>query len=394
MKNACKKIKWQLIKVDQLNRYLLAALIFPTGRPDIEIHQFKLVDVHKQKKRMEMNSEQASIFQKLNLNTLRKPVTLLWGNKSEPYNIQANDGVIQSLTQDMSLRNNCTLVSPDGILFQTESLDYENSTALLTSADPIKAQKGSDIELSGLGLRIEIKKDIYQILSQVQAQRRSTKNQNLKILASQASIQPSANLATFLGNVRVYSEKMELVGDILKTFFHQTSKESKKSGKPTKQNTQSGDIEKLQLLSNSTKKNSKIIAKLEKVDLYSEGLDVFFSPSGEIDKMEAVGQVDALTRDNIRMRSEKLIYLTHPEDATKDRLFLQGNVHIETQDRIAECQEAEFDPLSGQIILTRVATVKKDNQLLRGERIRFSTKDSEVYVEQASGKLQRQSLGF
>jgi hypothetical protein len=41
-----------------------------------------------------------------------------------------------------------------------------------------------------------------------------------------------------------------------------------------------------------------------------------------------------------------------------------------------------------------VATVKKDNQLLRGERIRFSTKDSEVYVEQASGKLQRQSLGF
>jgi LPS export ABC transporter protein LptC len=375
-----------MAKAQRSYAYLLAALIFPTGRPDIEIKRFQLVDVHKQKRRMELKAEQASLYQKLNLSSLRMPETLLFSHHAVPYKILANEGVVHTQTQDLSLRNNCSLLSPDGTLFQTESLDYDNLNGLLTSADAVRAQRnagqGDDVEISGHGLKIEIKKDTYQILSQVRAQRKNRQKQDLRILSERVSIQPSQSVATFFGNVRVYSDKMELVGSSLKTFFDK-DKQKKKSAK-------SGDIEKLELLNDAAVPGSKIVAKLEKIDLYSNGMEVFFDEKGEVEKMEATGKVDAITRDQIKMRSEKLIYSTR----NQDRLILQGNVYIETKDRVAECEEAEFDPQSGQIILKRVATVKKDRQILKGERIRFSTKDSEVFVDQASGELQKQSLGF
>jgi LPS export ABC transporter protein LptC len=372
--------------------YLLAALTFPTGKPDVEIHRFQMIDVHRQKKRFSMKADSAEVYQKQNLSTVRMPETLIWNHQSEPYKIMANEGIIQTLSQDLSLRKNCSLLSPDGTLFQTESLDYENSSGILTSEDSIRAlraarQSGDEMEISGRGLKIETKKDFYQILSDVSAQKKNHKQNDLKILSERVNIQPAQNFATFLGEVKVYSDKMQLLGDSLKTIFKDKKKAAKK-------NSEGGEIERLELESNPEKAGRKIVAKLEKIDLYSDGMTVYFNESGELDKMEAHGKVDAVTRDKIKMRSEKLIYASNPKNPEADRLYLQGDVTIETSDRTAQCQEAEFDPQSGQIILKHVATVKKESQVLKGERIRFSTKDSEVFVDEASGELHKQSLGF
>jgi len=69
-------------------------------------------------------------------------------------------------------------------------------------------------------------------------------------------------------------------------------------------------------------------------------------------------------------------------------------VNIFTGERTATSEFARFYPDTGDIHLERVAAVKKGDQLIEGERIRFSTKNSEVRVEKAKGRVGRQDLGL
>lgn len=368
---------------DKLRHFsiLYAALVVPSGKPDVEIKNFRLIEVQNQVKQIEVNAPHAEVFQNKQINRLESPHANVWGQNEQPYVIEGNEGIIQTYTQNLLLRKNCMLTSPDGTVFQSENLYYNKKHGTIQSDDDVIAHRKStaindNVELTGKGLLIDINTDVYKVLSNVQARRRGNDKQDLRILSQQSTIYPNRNLAYFIGNVRVYSKNMELNGDRLQAKL--------------KNNSKVQGLEKLELES-SKNEDDKITAKLEKINLYSKAVNIFFDNNGEFSQLEADGAVDAVTTDNVKMRSENLVY---KKVNGKEKVLLKDNVEIQTEDRKAKCQEAEYSPDTGEILLNRVATVKKGDQILKGEKIRFSLKNSQVFVEKASGEMLRENLGF
>lgn len=360
---------------------LYTALAVPDGLPDIEIHKFQMVEVKEQTKQMEVTAPKASIYQKQQTSWLLNPEAKVWGQNEQPYLIVGNEGIIQTKTQDLYLRNNCSVTSPDGTVFQSENLFFNSQEGTINSEEEVTASRKADrlsdtLEMTGKGLLIDVNTDAYHVLSNVRAQRKGSGSQSLRILSRKSSIYPNRNIAQFIDTVRVYGNNMELNGDQL------TARLGEKKTGP--------GLDHLYLTAFGESER-KITAKLQKITLYSKAIKIMFDDRGEFSHLEAEGAVDALTSDNIKMRSENLVYKTVNG---VEKVLLRDNVEIQTQDRTARCQEAEFSPSTGDVLLSRVATVKKGEQILRGEKIRFSIKNSQVFVEKASGEMLRQNLGF
>ncbi|NCN28648.1 LPS export ABC transporter periplasmic protein LptC [bacterium] len=360
---------------------LYAALVISSGLPDIQINNFHLVEAKNQAKQMEITSPKASVYQEEQISVLESPEAKVWGQNENPYTILANEGIIQTKTQDMTLQKNCTVTSPDGTVFQSENLFFDNKKGYLTSDEDVVASRKADqlsdtIEMTGKGLLIDMNTDVYHVLSNVRAQRRGKDKNDLRIFSKKSSIYPNRNKAIFMGTVRVYGQNMELNGDKL------TAHLGNQKG--------NAGLDNLELEADN-EGNRKITAKLEKITLYSKAVKIKFDKKGNFSQLEADGAVDAVTSDKIKMRSENLVYKIVDG---KEKVLLKDSVEIQTTDRTAKCQEAEYFPDTGEIVLSRVATVKKGDQILRGEKIRFSIKNSQVFVEKASGEMLRQNLGF
>jgi len=133
----------------------------------------------------------------------------------------------------------------------------------------------------------------------------------------------------------------------------------------------------------------KISADFEKMKLKSNGLILHFDNAGDLEKSEAIGEVAADGADGMKIQAERL---TSDKFQGKDRVLMQGKVQLTVDKRVATCEQAQYFPDSGEVLLERVASVQRGTEVLEGDRIRFSTKHSQVHVEGARGKISRESL--
>jgi lipopolysaccharide export system protein LptA len=322
-----------------------------------------------------------------NVTALDQLKAQVWNESQKPYIISGEVGVLRSEHEDFRIHGASQVVSPDGYLFKTDNLEFDSNRHELTTEDPVEAlpaiQRGDAfLKLSGRGLVIDVKKNSYDIQKNVHAEQHMSAGDFLTIHSRQAQISPTSRSALFLGSVQVKSPKLDMRGGRLIIYF---SNEARPQGVPASR------ADKL-VLDNprSAFPSTKIEAQLPGLKLKSKGLTVELAPEGGVKRSEAIGKAEGVTPEGIQLKADTLI---SDQADDKTRILLKGDVHIQlTDERIATCQEAQYFPDSGEILLERVASVKRGQQILEGEKIRFSTHGSEIVVEKAKGQMDPSSI--
>jgi LPS export ABC transporter protein LptC len=360
---------------------LFAALAIPTGKPSIEINTFHLVESEKDTKAIELWSEKTRVFKPDDIMVLDNLTADFFNqNDPTPYRAKGKIGVFKNSTQDFKIFGESELLSPESYQFLTEDLLFKSDSKTLTSNSKVNAfptqKTGSGFKITGKGLQVWTLKSEYEIQSDVVAQQNSKDSGSITIASKSVLIQPRQNSAEFLKNIKVKSPDLELQGDKLEVRF----------------NAESEGIESLFLSAAPSKilrSPGFITAELPQLKLKSNGLKVYFSTSGAFERSEAIGQASGQTQDGVLLEANKLESI---KENGSNRIELKEKVKIVTEGRNATCEEATFFPDTGEIILYRTATIQKEDQLIEGEKIRFSTKNSEIRVERAKGTMDQKEL--
>jgi len=362
---------------------LLAVLVVPQRRPAIEIKDFDFVESKEQKRTMQIRALKADLFKPEDIFLLDAPRVLAWGKARKPFEISGQTGVMNSNSQDLEIRTATKVLTPDGFEFKTRNLSYEATTQSLAGEDPVEmrssgaARRGSKLRLTGVGVRISLEKNLYEILRNVIAEQTVSPRNTLTVRSQRAEISPENNQAAFHREVTVKSTKLDLRGESLLVYFADSQPQKLVLGS--------------KLPGAASAPESRIQAALDGLNIRSQGLEVAFNEAGDVRESQAFGNVLADTSDGTRLKAQKL---QSDLSEGKQRLRLEGNVTIETGTRVATCEQALFFPETGDIYLERVASVKSGEQVLEGEKIRFSTRNSEVRVEGARGQVGRKQLGL
>ena len=365
---------------------LFVALVVPSGRPAIEIKGFKMVESRAEKRVMELRATIARVFKPENLMALDKLRANIWGQMKKPYQVSGLVGVIDSNSQDFQIHRASEVISPDGYIFKTENLLYSSSQRTLTTDDIVEAhpasqRKDSSLKIVGRGLFINLNKGTYDIKKNVKAEQQLSKTNTLTIHSAQAVITPEQNEALFQRNVTVKSPTLELVGERLVIRFSGSADPENPAGPSTPR--------KLLLDSPHGREKREVRAKVGSLEIKSKGLMIDLASDGAVEKSEALGNAEGVTEDGVHLHADTLISEIYQN---RQRILMKNNVHIVTDTRDATCQDAQYFPDTGEVVLEKVATVKNGTQLIEGDVIRYSTKGSEITVEKAKGQMDRHEV--
>ena len=369
---------------------LFVALALPIGRPDVEIRGFDMNESKGGVRSLEMLADTSELFKSAGLAGLKNLQIRLWTEYSTaPYEISGKSGVLNTENQDFEIPAEAKVKSPDGYLFEAPDLFYLAAKRELSSDKEIKARSvtkdaPSQLKMSGIGLNIKLNLGTYEIQKKVRAEQRTGPKNILYISSNSSVITPRTAHSEFFRNVSVRSADMELTGQYLKLIFtnaNDKAPDGSSSSRP-----------KQMILGNSSNyKNSQgtIEAVLAKLKIKSKGLVIDFGAEGNLKRTEAIGGATGEAADGVGLKAETLV--SEPINGV-DRILLKDNAQIVTGTRIGTCQQAEFYPDTGEIILEKIASVKNGNQVIRGERIRLSTRNSEIVVEKAEGTMEKSDI--
>jgi LPS export ABC transporter protein LptC len=383
------RFRWSLLLRPQGHKIaLLSALVIPSGRPSIEIKGFRLVESKGQVRSFEMKAKTAKLYKPEDILALDTLEANIYGaEKDKVFKVSGDIGILDSTSQDFRIYQGSEVISPDGYRFKSDSILYQHANQLLTTEDDVEAepvQKKSDgqFRVSGQGLKIDIAKGTYEIKKKARTNQKLSAGSNLQIRAQSAIFSPESDSATFLKNVSVRSPTIEMMGERLRIDF--SSEEDPLSGQKNMTNPKRLTLESAQGMN-----GRRIQANVGKLRLLSKGLVVNLGADGGVLTSEAIGNVDGVTEEGVKLKAEKLVSDIFEG---QERIILKDNVEILTDSRIANCQDAQFFPATGDIILEKVASVKTEDQVLEGDVIRFSTKNSNVIVEKARGSTKKSNF--
>jgi LPS export ABC transporter protein LptC len=366
----------------RVRNFLFVALAVPSTRPNIEIQNFHLVESALEQKTIEMWAEKARVYKTEDIMVLDSLTADIFSDETTtPYRAKGNLGVYSNQSLDFKIFGSSELQSPESYTFYTSDLIFHSKEKKLESSSQVEGTPSKTLEsgfvIRGIGLDIDTKTSSYNIKKQVIAtqKNKNTTGGDLSIHSKSVNIEPRSNIAEFKNNVVVKSKEMTLLGQNLTVRF--SSLENK--------------IESL-YLDSINKKSSKrnfVEARFSDLDLKAEGLKVLFNEQGDFTQSEAMGQAYGKTTDGVELWADRLV--SYKENSVT-RIELQKKVRILTNGRDATCEEASFFPSTGEIILNTKAIVKKEDQIVEGEKIRFSTKNSEITVERAQGSMDKKDL--
>lgn len=372
---------------------LFVALSIPTGRPTIEIRDFHMVESKGSNRSVELWANTARVFKTEDLMVFDQLSADIWPEASNredaearPYRVTGEIGVLKSETEDFGVEGDSTVQSPDSYKFLTKNIVFNSSEKILQTdqrVDGGPTNTGAEgFSISGNGLTIDTRQGWYRIHSSVKAVQKLDKSSggDLNIRSQTALIWPNQNNAVFEKSVFVDSKDLSLKGGKLDVEFSKTQEQSPMRIK----NLNLGPTQGSKLAT-----EQKIQAQVSDLKIQSEGLKVNFDENGNWIDTEALGGAQAHTEDGVKMFAEKLKSRKR-ENITVVELFKKVRILTDTKD--ATCEQAEFVPSTGEATLNRIASVKTNDQLIEGEIIKFSTKNSEIRVEKASGVLDKKQL--
>ncbi len=365
---------------------LFVALSVPITRPTIEIRGFHMVESKGAERSIEVWADLARVFKSENLMVFDQMVADVWTQDQEsPYRVSGQIGILKSETEDFVIEGDSRILSPDAYEFFTKNIRFNSQNRHLETSEKVLGapqEKSEDgFRISGQGMDIDTREGSYRVLSAVQAiQKMGNSSNQLTIHSEQALFSRIQNNSKFEKKVTVSSKDLAMKGDLLTVQFSE-----RVAGSPLR-------AESLYLEPSKTpdkESKGRIEADIRNLKIQSRGMRAQFNEKGEFTESEAIGQAEGVTQDGIKLFAEKL---RSKQKAGVTVIELSEQVRIQTPDKDATCDNAEFFPDSGEVILNGIASVKKEDQLIQGERIRFSTKNSEIHVEKARGTMDKGQL--
>jgi LPS export ABC transporter protein LptC len=374
------------VKFDCRKCLLYGTLALPSGRPTIEIQGFHLVESQGERRSVEMTAQNAQVYRNQNISALEDLRAFMWGKFKKPFEASGKLGLLDTETQDIEVREEARLLSPDGYLFETKSFHYDSKSRNFEGKELVTVEKANTlgkeaIKMTGTGFNIDLEKSAYSINKNVNATQALANGEILTVKSNSVQMDSTEKTATFLKKVNVKSPQIEMRGERLVVSFSETQKGE--ADKPSKFLLDSP--------ADGASRAKKISATIKQMNVQSKGLAIEFAPDGTLDHTEAIGEVDAKNNEGMKMKAERLI--TKSVNGV-NTVYMRGKVQIETNNRTATCEEAEYLPDTGNVLLKTVAAVRNDQQILEGDVIRFSTKNSEVVVDKARGKVNKEDLGL
>jgi lipopolysaccharide export system protein LptA len=361
-----------------------AALIIPSGTPDIEISGFNMVESLFTQRSMELRAKKAQLFTKERVGSLETIQAKVWSSQGNIYEIQAEQGALDTSDQNFRTEGETTITTPDSYKFQTQNVTYIADKKHLTGIEPVHltplALNSQDIglqkfSLKGVGLFVDMANDLFRIENNVRAQQVLSSEEKLDITSQKFEFNSIKNIARFFNNVQVKHPRYTMNGYLLDLFFND------------REGSEELTLKEMYLRASSPQNRVQTI--IGTTQFRSHGFRILFDKDSEMERTEALGSAEADLGTGIFLRAEKLYSFV--EDSVQ-KIRMEENVKITTPNRTAECGEAIYIPDTGDFILEKVASLSDEDQIIRGERILFSTQHNRLKVEKASGSLNRDSL--
>ncbi|MEO5668045.1 MAG: hypothetical protein ABIR96_08300 [Bdellovibrionota bacterium] len=389
---------------------MFAALIIPAGHPDIEIKNFNLVESRLMNRSMEIQAQNAQLFQEERIGLLHKILAKIWSTQGSIYEVQAEVAALDTLKQDFRTEGVTTIATPDSYRLETSNVTYEAESKTLHGTENVRLAPltgtqmhgAQNFKLQGKGLYVDLSQDLFRIEKSVQAEQKINAGISLKITSKSFEFDSIAEQAHFIDDVSVIHPQYKLKGKILDLIFaHATAatEAPKTKNKAKASATRATDdavpqeaktLKEMYLKASSDpSSNAKVQASIGTTTFNSKGFRILFASDGTPSGSEATGAAEATLDNGIILRAEKL-YSFVEDDIQKIRM--EENVEIITPDRKAHCQQALFTPSTGDFMLEKIASLSDADQTIQGERIYFSTQNNTLRVEKASGKINRQKV--
>ncbi len=368
-------------KVRHHQGVLLAALVLPNTKPSIEITGFNLVEAKSHIRLLELNAKQAKLYKPQNLIGLKEVQSTVWNEKRQSFEVRGQRAIMNSDTQDFEVQEQAQILTPDSLVFTAPQATYNAKLQTIESKGNVTANRlketngGPYLKIKGTGLNIDVAKGLYDLKKNVSAEQRISEKNRFYVVSNSARFDPSQQFTSFLGNVLLKSSNLEMKGERLDIQFD---------------NGGSGALpQSFDLSGNPKKQNKKIHAVLPNMNVISDGLKIYFDQEGSVQKSEAQGEVNAETKDNVKINADKL---TSDTLNGRSRVLMNGRVTMWVNEKVAKCEEAQYFPDTGDVILEKIASVVQKDQKLEGELIRFSTKSSEISVEKVKGQMDSKDM--
>jgi LPS export ABC transporter protein LptC len=350
---------------------LFTALAAPQGIPNIEIRNLRIIESQDSQKHLELASDLGRVYRDQKLVELDRVLAAIYTSQGPPFQVQGESGLMSSQNNDFQVRDSVVVTSPDGYRILTNNIYYSAAAKSLETDESVNletlAGNRSSMTLESQGLRVLTQEHRYELLAQVQAYQQQA-GRSFRIRSQQGELQPLKSRALFRGRAQMRSPQMKLEGDLLEI----------------QMSTSQQRIESIKM-SESLGEGVRVV--LDGIQIESQGFEAQFLENGELAQSQATDNARAETSDGVKIWAQRLTLV--PTPGGQQQLRMQGQVRLDVQGRKAECEEAEMNPLTGDIVLRRFATVEREDQKITGNIIRLSTRNSEIEVEGAEGRLQK-----
>ena len=145
---------------------------------------------------------------------LKKVKVQFYSENELSFSVMGEVGEIDGTTKDMIVRGEVLTTSTNGYKFKTDSLKYIAKEKMMKSSDAVFMQgppdeKGNGFNLKGVGLRVDIKNNKMEILSQVEA-RKMIDEKKFNLTAKNAEFYNNSQEALFSGQVKMVLGKSRI----------------------------------------------------------------------------------------------------------------------------------------------------------------------------------------
>ncbi|OFZ30372.1 MAG: LPS export ABC transporter periplasmic protein LptC [Bdellovibrionales bacterium RIFCSPHIGHO2_01_FULL_40_29] len=159
---------------------------------------------------------------------LKKVKVQFFSENNSSFTVMGEVGEIDGTTKDMIIRGEVLTTSTNGYQFKTDSLRYTAKDKIMNSTDAVYMQgppdsKGSGFQLRGNGLRVDIRNNKMEILSQVAASK-SIDNKKFNLTSQTAEFYNSSQEALFMGQVRMVLGESKIEAPRARFFYSNLQK--------------------------------------------------------------------------------------------------------------------------------------------------------------------------
>jgi LPS export ABC transporter protein LptC len=155
------------VKLKEMTKTPKAIVKLSKNVPDLQLENVHYEKTKKGKIEWEIEAKVAHHYQGKDLLTLDGVKMLYYGDQKRSIIIKGKQGRIKPSTKDIELLGDIYIKSSDGYELRTNSLKYSSKTSTITTGDRVTIL-GKKFSISGVGMKLNIKKDSLSILHAVQ----------------------------------------------------------------------------------------------------------------------------------------------------------------------------------------------------------------------------------